>query len=112
MLRNIGGSFGIAGLSTLLSRRERFHSVRIGESVSLAAASRDGIDEAANHFLLSGIDNYSAHRRTIGGLGVIASRSYVMAFDDCFLALGRVLLLSLVAVVFLRKSVVTAGMGH
>ena len=32
MMRNIGGSIGIAGLSTLLSVRERFHFERIGES--------------------------------------------------------------------------------
>src|SRR5207248_6324529 len=35
MMRNIGGSIGIAALSTLVSVRERFHSFRIGESVSL-----------------------------------------------------------------------------
>ena len=35
MMRNIGGSIGIAGLSTLLSVRERFHSERIGESVTV-----------------------------------------------------------------------------
>lgn len=35
MMRNLGGSMGIAALSTLLSRREQFHSSRIGEAVSL-----------------------------------------------------------------------------
>jgi DHA2 family multidrug resistance protein len=35
MMRNIGGSIGIAGLSTLPSVRERFHSERIEESVTV-----------------------------------------------------------------------------
>ncbi len=34
MMRNLGGSIGIAMLSTLVTRREQFHSVRIGESVT------------------------------------------------------------------------------
>ena len=32
MMRNLGGSMGIAALSTLLSQREQFHSSRIGGS--------------------------------------------------------------------------------
>ena len=35
MMRNLGGSVGIALLSTLVTRREQFHSVRIGETVTL-----------------------------------------------------------------------------
>ena len=34
MFRNLGGSFGIAVLSTLTTRREQFHDFRIGERVS------------------------------------------------------------------------------
>ncbi len=34
MTRNLGGSIGIAMLSTLVTRREQFHSVRIGESAT------------------------------------------------------------------------------
>lgn len=45
MMRNIGGSIGIAGLSTLLSVRERFHSERIGESVtSIRAPFKSGCE--------------------------------------------------------------------
>jgi len=42
MMRNIGGSIGIAGLSTLLSMRERFHSERVGEAVT---AYSDAVQE-------------------------------------------------------------------
>ena len=46
MMRNLGGSMGIAALSTLLTRREQFHSNRIGESVSLYnAQTRQQIEQ-------------------------------------------------------------------
>ena len=35
MMRNLGGSIGIALLSALLTVRERFHSNRLGEAVSV-----------------------------------------------------------------------------
>jgi DHA2 family multidrug resistance protein len=114
MMRNIGGSFGIAGLATLLSRRERFHSARIGESVSLfSQATQERMGKAVDYFTNRGSDDYSAHLRAIGSLGAtVRQQAYLMAFDDCFLGLGCVLLLSLIAIAFLKKSAVTAGAGH
>src|SRR5262249_37617843 len=34
MMRNLGGSIGIALISTFLTQREHFHSARIGESIT------------------------------------------------------------------------------
>src|SRR5580658_9355567 len=51
MMRNIGGSIGIAGLSTLLSVRERFHSERIGESVTVYSdAAQERVQKSAAFF--------------------------------------------------------------
>ena len=55
MMRNIGGSIGIAGLSTLLSVRERFHSERIGESVTVYSGAVQGrVQQSAAYFLSPG----------------------------------------------------------
>lgn len=35
MMRNLGGSIGIAVLGTLLTKREQFHSNRLGDAVSI-----------------------------------------------------------------------------
>ena len=52
MMRNIGGSIGIAGLSTLLSVRERFHSERIGESVTVySGAVQERMQQSVAYFL-------------------------------------------------------------
>lgn len=46
MGRNLGGSIGIAVLGTMLSMREKLHSNRLGESISLAnQLTRDRVDQ-------------------------------------------------------------------
>ncbi len=42
MFRNLGGSFGIALLSTITQRREQFHDFRIGERVTRLRSGRAG----------------------------------------------------------------------
>ena len=39
MMRNMGGSVGVALLSTIVTRREQFHSMRIGESIFQSSIS-------------------------------------------------------------------------
>ena len=57
MMRNIGGSIGIAGLSTLLSVRERFHSERIGEAVTAySSAVQERMQQSAAYFMAQGSD--------------------------------------------------------
>ena len=64
MMRNLGGSIGIAALQTLLTRREQFHSAVINPSVSLLnEATRQRLADAAA--LLHG-DRHRATRRRPG----------------------------------------------
>jgi DHA2 family multidrug resistance protein len=52
MTRNLGGSVGIALLATALTNREHFHSARMGESVSLAAAAtQERLDQLTQAFV-------------------------------------------------------------
>ena len=105
MMRNIGGSIGIAGLSTLLSVRERFHSERIGESVTVySGAVQERMQQSAAYFLSQGSDSYSANMRAIGAIGgVVRRQSFLLAYSDCFLVLGCVLLASAVALFFMKQ---------
>jgi DHA2 family multidrug resistance protein len=115
MMRNIGGSIGIAGLSTLLSVRERFHSERIGESVTAySGAVQERIQHTAAFFMSQGSDPNSAHMRAIGAIGgAVRRQAFLLAYSDCFLALGCVLLSSAVALFFMKKArIVGAASGH
>lgn len=113
MMRNIGGSLGIAGLSTLLSVRERFHSFRIGESVSLYSADvQQRLADSASYFIGRGADPASAQLQAQGALGqIVRAQAFLQAYSDCFLLLGCVLLSSAVALVFMKKSHFTGAAG-
>lgn len=106
MMRNIGGSIGIAGLSTLLSVRERFHSERLGESLTIYSNPvHQRLQESAAHFVSQGNDQSSAQMRALGAIGgVVRREAFLLAYSDCFLALGCVLLASAAALLFMKKA--------
>jgi MFS transporter, DHA2 family, multidrug resistance protein len=71
MARNLGGSVGIAILGTIQSQRERFHSNRLVDSVSLSSSiTRDHIDQLTQFFTSQGADPVTAQNQAIGQLGV------------------------------------------
>lgn len=113
MMRNIGGSIGIAGLSTLLSVRERFHSARIGESVTIySGAVQERLQQSATYFMSQGSDPSSAHMRSIGAVGgAVRRQAFLLSYSDCFLALGYVLLSSAVALFFMRRAQISGAAG-
>ena len=113
MMRNIGGSIGIAGLSTLLSVRERFHSERIGESVTAySGAVQERVQRSEALFFSQGSDSYSAHLRAIGAVGgAVRREAFFLAYSDCFLALGCVLLASAIALLFMKKAHISGVVG-
>jgi DHA2 family multidrug resistance protein len=115
MMRNIGGSIGIAGLSTLLSVRERFHSERIGESVTIySGAVQERLRQSAAYFTSQGSDPSSAHMRAIEAVGgVVRRQAFLLAYGDCFLVLGCVLLASAITLFFMKKTTISGSVaGH
>lgn len=111
MIRNLGGSIGIAILSTLLGWREKFHSNRIGESVSLFdLQTQQRIEQLTQNFISRGIDPVTAHNQAIASIDNIVRReAFVMAFNDAFYFIGIALLLSAVSLLFCKK--VKPGLG-
>jgi len=115
MMRNMGGSIGIASLATLLTNREQFHSNRLGESVSLFSPETQArINQLTQYFVSRGSDLSTAQDQAIKSIDNIVRReAYVMAFNDCFYFIGIALLLSGVAIIFLKKVKATGGaVGH
>jgi DHA2 family multidrug resistance protein len=88
--RNLGGSVGIALLSTLLTRREQFHSERIGEAVTLYnLATQDRIQALTNHFTGLGFDPISATNQAYLAIAnTVRREANIMAFNDCFFFIG------------------------
>lgn len=111
MIRNLGGSIGIAILSTVLSNRQQFHSNRIGESVSLFdPETQQRIEQLTQAFISKGIDPTTAHNQALATIDNIVRReAFVMAFNDSFYLMGMALLLSGITLLFCKKVKPGAG---
>jgi MFS transporter, DHA2 family, multidrug resistance protein len=105
MMRNLGGSMGIAALSTLLTRREEFHSSRIGEAVSLYnPQTQQRINELIQTFISRGSDAATAREQAIARIDqIVRSEAYTMAYNDCFYFMGIAILLCGLALIFCKK---------
>jgi len=102
MLRNLGGSIGIAMLSALLTRREHFHSHHLGEAISLYnPLTRDRIAAMTQNLISQGIDAVGAQDRAIHLLdATVRKQAFILAFNDCFHVAG-LLLLAMIPLIFL-----------
>src|SRR5271156_2712345 len=117
MMRNLGGAIGTALLSTIVTKREQFHSNIIGQSVHLGREEvRARIDQMTNFFLAHGVsDPATAHQQAIIALGnTVKRQALVMGFSDAFAVVGVVLVISGIAILLTGKPKggAAAGGGH
>ncbi|TAL03545.1 MAG: DHA2 family efflux MFS transporter permease subunit [Verrucomicrobia bacterium] len=114
MLRNLGGSIGIALLATQLDLREKFHSARLGESVSLfSPATQERMAALTQHFVSLGADSVAAGQQALAALaGTVRRESFVMAYGDCFLIIGVVMTAVMVFAWFCRPVKGAVGAAH
>jgi MFS transporter, DHA2 family, multidrug resistance protein len=100
IFRNVGGSFGIAILSTLVTRREQFHDLRIGESVTAySAATQARVDAVQQTFIAKGFDPVTAVKQAYAMIKSVVQRdAFIMAFNDAFLVIAIGLIVSAIAI--------------
>jgi MFS transporter, DHA2 family, multidrug resistance protein len=105
MARNLGGSLGIALLGTLQSIRERFHSERLGEAISLAnPITSDRLNQLTQLFLSRTSDPMQAENQAYALLDSLVRReANVIAYNDCFYFMGCALFLSAFLVIFFKR---------
>jgi DHA2 family multidrug resistance protein len=107
MMRNLGGSVGIAILQTFVAKREQFHSSIVTARVSLLdEATRQRIASLQAHFLASGAsDPATAWHDAVVQIGrTIRAQSFLLAYSDAFYLMGAALLLALATSLAMRKS--------
>lgn len=104
LLRNLGGSFGTAFVTTLLARREQFHHARLAEHMDpLNPAYAQRLSEIMDRLdLLMGslADHTQAAREII--YGYMRREAAAMAFNDAF-HIQALMFLGLVAIVWIMK---------
>lgn len=111
MSRNLGGAVGTALLATGLTIREQVHSLRLGESVTLfSQATVERIKLFSdNLFLPTRGSAPDAAQQALLTIDVIIRReSYIMAYNDCFLILGVILIASIL-LIWLAETVIAGN---
>jgi DHA2 family multidrug resistance protein len=107
LLRNLGGSFGIAFTTTILSRRAQFHQTRLVENLTpfdpayQMAHDRIGSALAAKGLPPSGAD---------GAIyGELIRQANTLAFTDAFLTICLLILCVLPLVLIMKRPEAPAG---
>ncbi len=105
LTRQLGGSIGIAILTTLLSQREAFHRAVLTEKVSLFnSATTDRINQLTGAFQLKGIDLTNAHDQSLKVIdNLMNTQAAILSFEGIFRVVGVAFLCSLPLLLFLGK---------
>jgi DHA2 family multidrug resistance protein len=104
LMRNLGGSVGIAAVTTYLARRE-FHVHRLGAHVQTwSPQTRSMVRGLRGAFIARGADAPTALQRALAGLwGMVQRHAAMAAFVDTFLALALVFLMVLPMLLLMKK---------
>lgn len=105
VMRNLGGSVGIAALSTFITFREHYHFAIIGDrltqnSVRTATLVRDFTRALA---LKTPVGSEATHMQALSQVAALVRReAFVMAYSDCFFVMGLALVLCIFSLLLIR----------
>jgi len=114
LLRNLGGSFGVAFASTLVSRRAQFHQGRLTEGMSILDRNfQEALPQVSQ--ILKG-QGFAPSQLDAGTLGLIyrklVKEANMMAFNDTFFVLAVLMAIAGLLVLIMKRSQETAGSGR
>jgi DHA2 family multidrug resistance protein len=117
VIRQVGGSFGVAIFGALLTRRTLYHTAMFGESVNQASPAFNSIvmsvqQQVQHSFVSAGGSAVAAARALVGGY--LAQQAFVQAVNDDFFVAAAVSIIAVIPVLFLRtgKKKEAAGAAH
>jgi MFS transporter, DHA2 family, multidrug resistance protein len=102
LVRNIGGSFGIALMTTFLARRSQLHVNHLGENVSIYDVHTQQMIAAMRAFFISrGADAATAGRQSLAAIyGMVQQHAAMKAFVEAFWIMS-ILFVAVIPLVFL-----------
>ena len=106
LMRNIGGSFGVAIMTTFLARRAQFHQSRLVEHITPSSpAVWRMLHSAQAMFQAKGFDRFDSYRKALASLyGMVQAQASMLSFVEAFWIMGVVFLLMLPFLFLLRYS--------
>lgn len=105
LFRNLGGSFGVSFVTTMLERRAQFHHSILAQHMTPSDVNfRQSLETTTQYLMTAGTSAADATQRAYGVLSGVADRSAaLLGFLDCFWLLAWVALIGLVLSFFIRK---------
>ncbi len=105
MMRQLGGSFGIATVNTYLTRRNAVHRTDlVSHIVPGDPLVADRLNGYTDYFLSKGAGGVDAHRQALGLLdAVVVKQSNALSFGDAYLLLGVFFLFSVPLLLLARR---------
>jgi DHA2 family multidrug resistance protein len=105
VIRQIGGSIGVALFGTILTRRTIYHAEVYGSQLNSYSESYTNTMHRLSHFIIESaggtVRDAAVKGESIIGM-FVQKQAFVQAVDDVFLLAAFVLLISMVPVFFLR----------
>jgi len=111
VLRQIGGSFGVAIMGTLLTMRMSYHTSIYGESVAGTSPELKNVMLGLTRFAQNAVGGTSAASSSRAGALLdyhLQLQAFVAAVDDVFLVAAFITLLCILPIIFYRKRKATA----
>lgn len=105
LMRNIGGSMGIAAVTTSLARRQQFHTARLVEHVNpYSQQAMEALNGLRRSMMQHGMDSITALQRSYAALfGRVQRQAAVLSFNESFYLLAVMFLFMLPLVWLMRK---------
>lgn len=113
LMRQLGGSFGIAALSTFVTRKTAFHHSTLAENVSIGNPAYQKMQALLQQALQGGgYAPVNAQHTSMGMIdGIVFKQALTMAYNDAFLLIGISVVLVSPAVLLLRTPKKKTGPG-
>ncbi|MEZ5289373.1 MAG: DHA2 family efflux MFS transporter permease subunit, partial [Vicinamibacterales bacterium] len=111
LMRNLGGSIGIAVTGSLLARKQQGYFGVLGEHVNnFSAASRQMLESLQNAMVAQGADPVTASERAYALVaGMIQQQAAMLSFVDIFRLLGVMFICLLPLILLMRRPQSGAG---
>ena len=111
LMRNIGGSVGIAVTGTMLARNQQVHFATLGTNVDpYNPASQAMLERLRSGFLASGADPVTASERALAAMsGLVHRQAAIVSFVEIFRLLGIMFLLLIPLVMLMKRPTSRSG---
>jgi len=104
LVRNLGGSVGVAFAATMLSRGTQIHQAHLSEHItSFDLGYRSAVNGSAQLLSLQGMDPVTAQQGGAGAIyGEMLRQAYMLSFNDVFYVLAIMMICMLPLILFMR----------